>query len=53
MAEQGSHDGNHSHLGECGGELLHSLGEKGVEQVEPLLGGLVDGVFGAVLGAGG
>lgn len=52
MAEQGSHYGNLAHFGNHGEELVHSMGEKGVEQVEPLLRGLVDGVLGVVLGAG-
>lgn len=51
MAEQGSHHGNHAHFGDHGWELLHSKGEEGVEQVEPLLKGLVDGALGAVLEA--
>lgn len=44
VAEQGRHCGNHAHFEDSGGELLYwiALGEKGVEQVEPLLRGWVE-----------
>lgn len=43
MAEQGRHCGNHAHFEDIGGELYWiALGEKGVEQVEPLLRGWME-----------